>query len=410
MIILNNLGKFLIKTRAVLRFAALLGLAVNATPLCQNTANAETKKAPFAGGPKTISSKERVTVLMDREISSGKSYIILKISVPTDSKVNAFLLSDPPRVVVDFEGASVKKSEDFSAPENDVIKQVRVGAHPSKIRFVLDMRQSTPPQYEWQAGKRQAILKFVEGTADTGATPAPVAPQKPAAASPVAALPTQVQASATAATPPAATTAIATQAALTHTPTAMPTAASTKTPTLQPTSSPTPMPTPTSKAALADIEPTSKPGAAGPAAAGAAAAGAAAANGAQNTAVSGSPELGDLEKSPNQPKVATTFTIKGYKFEYLQDKTPVVKIILNKPNAQAQISKVDEETYKVEIKDCGLENEDLDLPQFPPHDFLGFVMVISEVIGKNTEISISVEEGTVLGSSVHDSEIWIKKP
>jgi hypothetical protein len=409
MIIHNHLGKFLANTCAVLRTAALLGLTVSATTFCQNTANAETKKAPFAGGPKTISSNERVTVLMDREISNGKSYIILKISVPTDSKVNAFLLADPPRVVVDFEGASVKKSEDFSAPENDVIKQVRVGAHPSKIRFVLDMRQSTPPQYEWQAGKRQAILKFVEGTADTGTAPAPAATQKPAAASPAAALPTQVQASATAATPPAATAAIANQAALTHTPTAIPTAAPTKTPTLQPTSSPTPMPTPTSKAALADIEPTSKPGTTGQAAAGAAA-GAVAANGVQNAPSSGSPELGDLEKSPNQPKVATTFTIKSYKFEYLQDKTPVVKIILNKPNAQAQISKVDEETYKVEIKDCGLENEDLDLPQFPPHDFLGFVMVISEVIGKNTEISISVEEGTVLGSSVHDSEIWIKKP
>jgi hypothetical protein len=37
-------------------------------------------------------------------------------------------------------------------------------------------------------------------------------------------------------------------------------------------------------------------------------------------------------------------------------------------------------------------------------------MVISELVGKNTEISISVEEGTVLGTSVHENEIWIKKP
>ena len=105
-----------------------------------------------------------------------------------------------------------------------------------------------------------------------------------------------------------------------------------------------------------------------------------------------------------------TITIKGYKFEYLPDKSPVLKILLNKPRAQAQISKVDEETYKIEIKDCGIDNEDLELPQFPPHDFVGFVMVVAETVGKNTEISVSIEEDIVLGTAVQENEIWVKKP
>jgi hypothetical protein len=124
-------------------------------------------------------------------------------------------------------------------------------------------------------------------------------------------------------------------------------------------------------------------------------------------------DLGDIEDNKAvepAPKVPTTFSIQGYKFERLPDKTPVLKILLNKPRAQAQISKVDEETYKIEIKDCGLDNEDLELPQFPPHDFVGFVMVVAETVGKNTEISVSVENNIVLATSVNDQEIWVKKP
>jgi hypothetical protein len=360
---------------------------------------AQTKKSPFADGPKTIASRERVSVLIDREIADGKKYIVLKISVPTDSQVKAFLLPDPPRVVVDFEGASVKKSEEFLAPENDVIKQVRLGAHPSKIRFVLDMRRSTPPEYEWKAGKRQAILRFYEGPAEV--TPA-AAPAAAAGAAPAPALPT---AAPTAALSPTTIPSAAPTTAATSAPTTAPSTA----PTTPPTATSTATPSVTPQTTLSDIEPKipaeQKAAVAGAAAAGAAAQGAAAA--AANQAAA---DLGDLENGQPQPKVPTTFSIKGYKFEYLPDKTPALKIVLNKPRAQAQISKVDEETYKIEIKDCGIDNEDLELPQFPPHDFVGFVMVVAETIGKNTEVSISIEEDIVLGTSVHENEIWVKKP
>lgn len=354
--------------------------------LCSNgpsSAWSESKGKAFENGPKTIASRDRVSVLIDREISEGRSSIVLKISVPTDSKINAFLLPDPPRVVIDFEGASIKKSENFQAPENGVIKQVRLGAHSNKLRVVVDLVTSTPPEYEWKAGKRQAIITFAEGPveAPVAATQPTVAPTKQ---------PEPVNQPTSAPSPTAASVA----------------AKPTETP-----APPTASPTHTSPPTLADVAPKDqKPP---PTAEPSTAAKQVAQLPLDSEEVAVKDDLGDLEQrraGPAPTKAPTTFSIKGYKFEYLPDKNPVLKIILNKPRSQAQISKVDAETYKIDIKDCGVENEDLELPQFPPHDFVGFVMVVSEVVGKNVEISVSVEDGVVLGTSVHENEIWVKKP
>jgi hypothetical protein len=403
-----------------LRIHLTVAAALLITVATLNDTRAEAPSA-LAGGPKTIASKDRVSVLIDREIEDTKSFIILKISVPTDSKVNAFLLPDPPRLVVDFEGASIKKSENFSAPTNGVVKQVRLGAHADKLRVVVDLIKSTPPEYEWKAGKRQAIIKILEEerkagpvaavvpsvaaastTAATNPPAQPAAQQPPAEASkaPVAATPTIAATNTIKAVAPTATIV----PAATHTAIVTPTTTSTA----------------STQPKLADLEKPAASGATGsiPAAAPNAGQGAPAKPALPDYQSEGAaqpdsaPErLGDLEASKGQAaKAATTFSIKGYRFEYLPDKTPVLKIALNKPRAQAQISKVDAETYKIEIKDCSLENEDLELPQFPPHDFVGFVMLVSEPVGKNVEISVSIENDMVLATSIHDNEIWVKKP
>jgi hypothetical protein len=340
----------------------------------------------FDKGPKTMASKERVSVLIDRELRDGKSFIVLKISVPTDSTINAFPLEDPARLVVDFEGASIKKSENFTAPDNRVVKQVRLGAHTGKLRVVIDLLGSKVAEYDWKAGKRQAIITFVEGTAP--------------AVTPV-----------TLPTPPAAQP--------TLTPTLPSSTAVSPSNTPEPRKSPLPDPTPTQEQqpTLADVahkEPTTAPVQPSlPAAATAALPAAEEEALAKDAVAAVSTDLGDLEDAPSGPpptRVPTTFLIKGYKFEYLPNKDPVLKILLNKPNAQAQISKVDSETYKIELKDCGVENDDLELPQFPPHDFVGFVMVVAEAVGKNVEVSVSVEEDVTLTTSVRGGEVWVTKP
>ncbi len=378
----------------------------------------------LSGGPKTIASKDRVSVLIDREIEDTKSFIILKLAVPTDSKVNAFLLSDPPRLVVDFEGASIKKSENFAAPSNGVVKQVRLGAHANKLRVVIDLIKATPPEYEWKAGKRQAIIKILEeekkeapavspvaAPPATSAAPATTSPQPatPVAIQPTAKLPPAEPTRAPAAATPTIAATVTPKPAL---PTATAAPVVTNTPSTTASSAASPQP---EQRKLADLE---QPGATVPGGSVPAAAKSPAKPALPDYQSEGATQpqppqerLGDLESSKAPPaKGSTTFSIKGYKFEYLPDKTPVLKIALNKPRAQAQISKVDSETYKIEVKDCALENEDLELPQFPPHDFVGFVMVVSESVGKNVEISVSTENDMVLTTSIHDSEIWVKKP
>jgi hypothetical protein len=345
---------------------------------------AQAKPAPLSGGPKTIASRERVSVLIDREINGSKSYIVIKIAVPTDSEIKGFLLASPPRVVVDFDGPSIKKSEIFPAPDNSVIKQVRLGAHPSKIRFVLDMVQDKAPQYELKTAKRQAIIKFLEG--DVAADEKSV--EKVASAAKVAAAEPSIEAPAPQ---------IAAQSA--------PTVAVPQTPTPLPTVTPSPSPAVPSPAAtaqktLSDIEPklpvedtSAKVATVNPAL----------------PTPQAQKSLGTLASETAQAPQKTSYLIKGYKFEYMPDKTPVLKIVLNKPKVQMQVSK-DDESYEIRIADCGLEKEDLELPQFPPHDFAGFVMVVAEQDGNNVALNVMIDEGVVLTTSVNGNEIWVKKP
>jgi hypothetical protein len=361
--------------------ALLLLTAVLAT-MCvlQCAARAEQGAGTFDKGPKTIASKERVSVLIDREARDGKSFIVLKITVPNDSKINAFAIENPARLVLDFEGTTIKKSENFAAPDNKIVKQIRLGAHTGKLRVVIDTIGTKVPEYEWKAGKRQAIVTFVEGAA----------PSQPPAAAPTSA--------------PAQPTPIPTIA----TPTSAPVA-----PTVAATATPIPEESPAQQPTLAELD--GKEGAAGqPAQAPAATAALPPADAdVLEEDADDESDLGDLEAARTGPpptRVPTNFIIKGYKFEYGVNKAPVLKIVLNKPNAKAQISKVDSETYKIELKDCGVENDDLELPQFPPHDFVGFVMVVAESVGKNVEVSVSVEEETTLTTSVRDNEVWVTKP
>lgn len=366
------------RKRGLYRVWGLLTAVLASMCVLQCNAHAEQGAGAFEKGPKTIASKERISVLIDREVRDGKSFIVLKISVPNDSKINAFALENPARLVLDFEGTSIKKSENFAAPDNKVVKQIRLGAHTGKLRVVIDTIGVKVPEYEWKAGKRQAIVTFVEGAA----------PSQPPTATPT--------------TAPAQPTPIPTVA----TPTSVPVAATTVA-----TATPISQESATQESTLSEFD--QKNSVSQPAPAATAALPAADADALEDDADVEESDLGDLEETRSGPpptRVPTNFVIKGYKFEYGSNKSPVLKIQLNKPNAKAQISKVDSETYKIELKDCGVENDDLELPQFPPHDFVGFVMVVAESVGKNVEVSVSVEDDTTLTTSVRDNEVWVTKP
>lgn len=310
---------------------------------CTSLSQAFAQKAykPFPNGPTSITSKQRVQILVDRDIVDSKSFIVVKIVVPNDSAIDAFLLPSPPRMVIDFVGTKISKNEAFKAPPNDVIDQIRLGAHAKKTRVVIDLLTKQAPQYEWKAGKRQAIIRFLEGSVQVSAPP-----------------------------------------------TAVPTAA----PVIQPTKAPEPV---KEKVATLPKATLTKPKG--------------------NVVVKNDhvATLGDLEpkKKPFSPPTAipTNFHIKQFAFERLGDKSQQLRFSLDKPGAKAQISKVDEETYKVEILDCGITNSELEYPQFPPHDFTGFVLTMAETVDNKVEITIAIEEGTKLVTAIQGTEIIIKK-
>ena len=103
----------------------------------------------------------------------------------------------------------------------------------------------------------------------------------------------------------------------------------------------------------------------------------------------------------------------GYSFEYLAPgRTPILKVRMNRPRFQAQFSKVDAKTYQVFVPNAVVVGPHVTLPQFPPADFTGFVMLTARQVEgdqKGVEISISIEEGVTLGSFVRDNEIIIKQ-
>lgn len=209
-------------------------------------------KADSAGAT-TLTSKQKVNIIVDRERTDSGTILLLKIMVPEEAKVESFTLSNPARIVVDFVGVSVKTSENLVPPKNGVIKLIRLGAHADKLRIVMDLATETPPQYEWRGTGRQAILRIVE----TGSVQNAPAPAAPAATQPAAQPITPPAAQApekTIVEPPAPTKAPAPTAveqpkkeappvAATSTPTNRPTLTPTVVPTRTPTSRPTNVPT-----------------------------------------------------------------------------------------------------------------------------------------------------------------------
>lgn len=323
----------------------------------------------------TLSSKERVSVVLDRQTVEDGTYVVLKIVVPQDVKIDAFMLPSPPRIVLDLTGASVKHSETFNAPENEVVKAIRLGSHPGKLRVVVDLLKAEAPKYDWKAGKRQVILRMLEKAAPVAAPPAD-APQAAQPSAQPEAQPSEapaekvveqatIQPKLPAADDEAAPVSLGQTEPQPHDAASQPIAPAEE-PQVSPTSAPL----------------TEQPGSLGATAAAA-------------------------PQASSPPAVQGDIKIVGYRFEYGDPgKTPILKVTLNSNGASAQISKVDSTTYKIVVPNSSLANEDLVLPQFPPADFVGFIMVMSDQLSGSVEITVSVEEGVALNTMVKGDEIW----
>jgi hypothetical protein len=110
------------------------------------------------------------------------------------------------------------------------------------------------------------------------------------------------------------------------------------------------------------------------------------------------------------PAPITDFHLMKFSFDFLEPgRIPVLKIVLDKSRPQAQISKIDSKTYTIDISNCSLARPGLALPQYPPAEFRGFILVSSTSTNSRLTITINVDAGTTLGTFVRNNEIWVKR-
>lgn len=448
-----SLGPFLTITASL--------LATGVYPI--ESASAQTGQE--AAEASTLSSKQKVSIIIDRERTPEQTILLLKIMVPQDAKVESFALQNPSRIVVDFHGVVIKTSENLVPPKNSAIKMIRLGAHADKLRIVIDLATTTAPQYEWRGGPRQATLRIVEsGTAPVPAAP-PVAPPVEPTKAPVVATPV-VEAS----PPTSAPTAVPSKAPTlkpTLTPTPTPTPLPTKAPTLAPTVIPTTPPTAEQRATttapklpdmtdkeledaldkevakasqalergeelpditelegedLVDVpvddleqpdlseEKLPKAPPAAPTAKSPGLVTKDLPTGTTNPPATKPDSLSGLRANAIPAAPVTDFTVQRAEFSFLEpDHKEAFRLSLSQGSAQAQMSKVDPTTYKVVIPKCGLANLGLALPQYPPAEFKGILAATPKVEGDTVEITIQVEEGVTLSTLMRDKELWIKR-
>lgn len=302
----------------------------------------------------------------------------IKIQSSGMESVAPFLIENPYRLVIDIPDQRVQKNIETALNNSRLLKAVRIGAHADKIRVVIDFRDAEPPNFSTKATAKELIVSFGERR--------PAAPPH----TPPAALSTTAVTAAptTAPTVKAAVAAVAPPKIVelkplptTTTPAVLKTAAATPSSTpIPPTATSTPAPTPSftpTKAATSSPTPayTAAP----------------------------QPERGISEAAAGQPK-----TLLSINFDrILTDQSAVVKFVLTKPS-EFRLAKQDERSYLLTIPDCRVNGDFLKLPYFPPHDFLGLVMVQVSADGPDAKVLITVDRGIRIASVSKENELWVR--
>jgi hypothetical protein len=73
-----------------------------------------------------------------------------------------------------------------------------------------------------------------------------------------------------------------------------------------------------------------------------------------------------------------------------------------------KVSKIDVNLYAIEIPDTTLSTETLSLPQFPPHDFLGFTYIEGAKTTGGVVVRIGVERGARISAFAQGSDIVVR--
>ncbi|MGI6681008.1 MAG: AMIN domain-containing protein [Bdellovibrionota bacterium] len=338
------------------------------------------------------------------------NHIVLKANNPKISGVNKFALTNPARLVIDITGIKIGKSENINVTNVPQIKTIRLGGHPPyTTRLVIDLKSDVIPSYTTflQQGELTVMiaksLSETQASAQTFTQPTTQVPAKVETRptlqdiggraklsepnvikinrldriedriedrmqdrmqdrieNRIESVPTKAIASmpTTAMSPPSTSPSMQDGARRIE---QAPTKAS---PTLVPAREMT----------IKEAEKSRVP-------------------------LEQQANLGDSSQIP--------CVLSAVFFDTDASNSSIVKISLNK-KADFTISKASSELYKLTIPNCKLMSKNLELPFFPPPEFQNVIFIQAKENVDHVEVTIGVEENSVLNYLQRNSEIWIK--
>lgn len=96
--------------------------------------------------------------------TSAQSDQVLIQTASNNPKFSVQQLSAPPRLVVDIDGATLGASRTLSGSGSLLISNVRIGAHPTKTRVVIDLKESNEVQHEAQVRDGHVVVTLASKT------------------------------------------------------------------------------------------------------------------------------------------------------------------------------------------------------------------------------------------------------
>ncbi len=122
---------------------------------------------------------------------------------------------------------------------------------------------------------------------------------------------------------------------------------------------------------------------------------------------SSAPAARESSVEPQNEDIA--LQLDGISFSYLDPgRRPAVRFRLTR-RSKFSLLKKSERQYLLQIPRCAIRWSHLELPYFPPGDFKGFTMIVSEMQGSTLRISIGVDRGTALTALPAGNEIIVKE-
>ena len=136
--------------------------------------------APQSLAKVTSTPAKKITAI--QPIRSDDEVKVFIIGDGSISNYNVFTLTDPARVVLDLMGVKLVASEGGVPPSDKLLKNIRVGEHPDKVRVVFDLIPAAGLPYQVTSVDDRLVVSFKPGSRFPPSPPIVVAaPRKEAA-------------------------------------------------------------------------------------------------------------------------------------------------------------------------------------------------------------------------------------